>query len=273
MKKLVLITNPLKDAGMVYTNKIKNHLAGKCELDCVTTDGDVRGALASADAAIVLGGDGTIISCARIGAEFDVPVLGVNFGTLGFLAEAEKECVIPAVSRLLANEFTVEQRFMLSASVVRSDRVFQTADALNDIVISRSSYRRIIAVDLYIGGSFAGHYDGDGIIVSTPTGSTGYSLSAGGPIADTDLFVSIVTPICPHLRSSTPIVVPASKEIEIRLSDKFSHCSMLTVDGQRGIDLDSSDRIVIKAGEKKAGFIKLTDSDIYNKLQKKQKLL
>ena len=253
-----------------YTKYICEFLKNKCLITQIIDVAKLEGALLGADALIVLGGDGTILSCARQASVFNVPIMGINLGTLGFLAEIEVGEIDAALNKLLNGDYVVEERFMLDASIIRSGNSVAEVSALNDIVVSRSSYRRIISVDVYVDDSFAGHYDGDGLIVSTPTGSTGYNLSAGGPIADSSLFVSIITPICPHSSFSRPIVVPGTKTVKICLRDNFSQCSMLTTDGQSGMDLEADDVVVIKASERKTGLIRVTDMDFYDKLCKKQ---
>lgn len=272
MKTITVVTNPEKDLDLKFTNYIKSLLSGRCEAKFSSITDDLQNALKNSDAAIVLGGDGTILSCARFASALGVPILGINLGTFGFLAEAETGEIDSALGKLLSGDYTVEQLFMLSASIVREGETVAEVDALNDIVVSRSSYRRIISTDVFVDGSFAGHYDGDGLIVATPTGSTGYCLSAGGPIADSSLFVSIITPICPHSSFSTPLVVPGSKTVKIRLKGNFSQCSMLTADGQRGYDLEADDTVIIKASSRKTGLIKVTDTDFYERLCKKRLL-
>ena len=272
MKTITVVTNPLKDENFIYTNRIRAALAGRCNAKFVTTSDDIAASLAGSDAAVVLGGDGTMLACAQHASRLGVPILGINLGTLGFLAEAETGEIESAAEKLLSDEYGVEELFMLDASIERDGRTVADVTALNDIVVSRSSYRRIISVDIFVDGSFAGHYDGDGLIVATPTGSTGYNLSAGGPIADRSLFVSIITPICPHSSFSTPLVVPGTKTVKILLKDKFSLCSMLTTDGQSGVDLEADDIITIKASEYKTGLIKMENTDFYTRLCKKHLL-
>lgn len=272
MKTITVVTNPLKDENFIYTNRIRAALAGRCNAKFVTTSDDIAASLAGSDAAVVLGGDGTMLACAQHASRLGVPILGINLGTLGFLAEAETGEIESAAEKLLSDEYGVEELFMLDAAIERDGRTVADVTALNDIVVSRSSYRRIISVDIFVDGSFAGHYDGDGLIVATPTGSTGYNLSAGGPIADRSLFVSIITPICPHSSFSTPLVVPGTKTVKILLKDKFSLCSMLTTDGQSGVDLEADDIITIKASKYKTGLIKVEDTDFYTRLCKKHLL-
>ena len=272
MKTITVVTNPLKDENFIYTNRIRAALGDRCNAKFITTSDDIAASLAGSDAAVVLGGDGTMLACAQHASRLGVPILGINLGTLGFLAEAETGEIESAAEKLLSDEYGVEELFMLDAAIERDGRTVADVTALNDIVVSRSSYRRIISVDIFVDGSFAGHYDGDGLIVATPTGSTGYNLSAGGPIADRSLFVSIITPICPHSSFSTPLVVPGTKTVKILLKDKFSLCSMLTTDGQSGVDLEADDIITIKASKYKTGLIKVEDTDFYTRLCKKHLL-
>lgn len=269
MKNITVITNPDKDIGDIYTNKIKSFLNGKCTMVLTDSYSDLREALLGADAAIVLGGDGTILRCAGEAAKTSTPILGINLGNLGFLADVETADIETALDKLLNGNYIVEERFMLDAEIIREARTVEKVSALNDIVVSRSSFKRIVATDIYVDDCFAAHYDGDGIIVATPTGSTGYSLSAGGPIVDSSVFASIITPICPHTAFSTPMVVPGTKIIKIKFKDSFSQCSMLTVDGQQGYDLEPEDTVVIKASDKKTGLIKFDNSNFYEMLCKK----
>lgn len=269
MNNITVITNSDKDTGYTYTEKIKMFLEGKCNLKFAFSSDDIKSALKGADVAIVLGGDGTILRCAGEASKTDTPILGINLGNLGFLADVETADIEYALENLLCGKYVVEKRFMLDAEVIRASQTVKKVSALNDIVVSRSSYKRIVSTDVYVDESFVGHYDGDGIIAATPTGSTGYNLSAGGPIVDSSLFVSIVTPICPHTSFSTPIIVPGTKTIKIKFKDRFSECSMLTVDGQQGYDLEPNDTVIIKASDKKTGLIKFDNTDFYEMLCKK----
>jgi len=270
MKNVVIFKNNLKDTDFKYTNRVEEILSSECNVALVTDIRFLADALDGADVLIVLGGDGTILACADSASFYNVPVMGINLGTLGFLAELEVGEIETALKKFLNGEYTVEERFMLDAFIERAGDIVEEVSALNDIVVSRSSYRRIVSIDVYVDDSFAGHYDGDGIIVSTPTGSTGYNLSAGGPIVDSSLFVSVITPICPHSAFSTPIVVPGTKTIKICLRDNFSKCSMLTTDGQSGVPLEAEDVVLIKASSRKTRLIRVNDMDFYDRLCKKQ---
>lgn len=265
MKSIAIITNTEKDKELTYTNTIKS-LLKDCRVSLATVTEDYAAVLTGADALIVLGGDGTILSCASMAAESGVPILGINLGTLGFLAEVEKNEAEFAVKALLNGSYRIEERFMLEASVIRDKKEVYKKTALNDFVVSRSSFRRMISTSVYIDSSLVASYDGDGLILSTPTGSTGYNLSAGGPIIDTALFAGVITPICPHTSFASSIVVPAEKTVRVCLGDSFSKHSMLTTDGQHGFELESRDEIIISASTHRAKLIKVHERSLYDVL-------
>lgn len=269
MKNISIITNKNKDKDLTYTRKITGLLSPDCNVKVATTADDVDSVLAGADVAIVLGGDGTILSCAYSAAAEGVPILGINLGTLGFLAEVERAEAEFAVNKLLSGDYRVEKRLMLEAAVIRSGERVAKYTALNDFVVSRSSFRRMISTDVYVGDSFVGRYDGDGLIVATPTGSTGYNLSAGGPIVDSGLCAGVITPICPHTSFSTSIIVPGDKVVSVRLADVFSRQAMLTTDGQQGFELESDDTIEIKVSNLVTSLIKVHDRGLYEVLSLK----
>ncbi len=266
MKNISIITNADKDKELVYTNKIKSLLPKDINIKVATVTDDIYDAMKAADAAIVLGGDGTILPCANPGAELNVPILGINLGTLGFLAAVEKTETEYAIEKLLSGDYTIDERLMLDADVIRNGKVICTYTALNDIVVSCSSVRRIISTEVYVDDSFVARYDGDGVIFATPTGSTGYNLSAGGPIVDTELCSGVITPICPHGCFSTSIVIPSQKTVKVCLKDNFDKKSILTADGQQGFELEREDVLEIKASKKKTKLIKVYDRSLYEAL-------
>jgi NAD+ kinase len=197
-----------------------------------------------ADFLIVLGGDGTLLAAARLLAERQVPILPVNLGGLGFLTSVTLDEMYPLLEQVLAGKHQTSERMMLEAHVLRGGEVVERQRALNDAVLTKSDLARMIDFDLYVDGDFVGRYRADGIIVSTPTGSTAYSLSAGGPILYPLLQAFVITPICPHMLTNRPLVVPESARMEIHFiaGDDVAH---LTLDGQTGLDLKSGDRIRI----------------------------
>jgi NAD+ kinase len=197
-----------------------------------------------ADLLIVLGGDGTLLSAARLLAERQVPILPVNLGGLGFLTSVTLDEMYPLLEQVLAGKHQTSERMMLEAEVLRDGVVVERQRALNDAVLTKSDLSRIVDFDLYVDGDFVGRYRADGVIVSTPTGSTAYSLSAGGPILYPLLQAFVITPICPHMLTNRPLVVPESARMEIHFvaGDEGVH---LTLDGQVGLDLKPGDRVRI----------------------------
>ncbi len=196
------------------------------------------------DLIIVLGGDGTLLSVARLVAEREVPILGVNLGTLGFLTEASKEELRDAVAGLLRGEYRIEKRLMLLAKVIRNRELIASHHVLNDVVINKGALARIIDLETFIDERFVTLFKADGLIVSTPTGSTAYNLSAGGPIIYPTLECMVLTPICPHTLTNRPIVLPANSKIEVRLRSE-SQDVFLTLDGQVGFNLLKGDSVII----------------------------
>jgi NAD+ kinase len=193
------------------------------------------------DLVVVLGGDGTLLSVARNYAG-GPPVLGVNLGRLGFLTEVPREELYPALLEILAGRFEIEPRSLLDVELVRDGEVPRRYRALNDAVIAKSALSRIIDLRLSVDGRFVSRYRSDGLVVSTPTGSTAYNLSAGGPILHPRLAVAVLTPICPHTLTLRPLVVPDASAIEIALESP-TESVFLTIDGQEGVELAGGDRV------------------------------
>jgi NAD+ kinase len=221
-----------------------------------------------ADYAIVLGGDGTILRVARELSGKNVPILGVNLGQMGFLAEVEPSMLESSLLKLMAGQYIVRHRLMLSARVLRDESPVAEYTALNDIVISKGPFSRIIYVDTFVNDKFLESYPGDGIIVSTPTGSTGYSLSAGGPIVNPALDVMIVTPICPHLLHHRSVIVDSSERVLLKVMTRQTEV-VLTVDGQVGFSLADGDVVLVTRAPITAPLIQLEGSDFYVLLHRK----
>ncbi len=202
-----------------------------------------------ADLIVVLGGDGTLLSIARFVGERETPILGVNLGGLGFLTQAPMDEARPSIERVLDGDYTLDRRITLEASVVSSDgnTGSATVTALNDVVIHQRQLGRLLEVDVTADGQRFCSYRADGLIVATPTGSTAYALSAGGPIIFPTMEVVVLAPICPHTLTNRPIVLPDSSMLELRI-DATDHDAVLTADGQEGIALGASDRVLISRG-------------------------
>ena len=200
---------------------------------------------ARADLLVVLGGDGTLLHAARLCAGREVPILGVNLGTLGFLTEVPRERIYPLLEKALAGELRSTRRLMLTAQVLSGDRTVLEDVALNDVVFSRQAQSVIARMEVRIDGSVAANYDADGLIIATPTGSTAYSLAAAGPIVYPTLEAILLTPICPHALTQRPVVLPASASISLRLRNSTE--MYLTIDGNPGRALELGEEIVVRA--------------------------
>jgi NAD+ kinase len=204
---------------------------------------------------IVLGGDGTILSAARSTPGNDIPILPVNLGALGFLAAVTVDEVFPELERVLKGEHRVGRRQLLHCEVHRAGQVISRYDALNDVVITKASLARIIDVETRVDNHFVCRYKADGLIVSTPTGSTAYSLAAGGPILFPSLAAFCLTPICPHMLTNRPVLVPDSSEIRM-LNLASDDDAYLTIDGQVGEPLRKSDLVVCQRSARSISLIR-----------------
>jgi NAD+ kinase len=198
----------------------------------------------SVDLIVVLGGDGTMISTARLLDNRSVPVLGINYGRLGYLTEVHVEEMTEALDAILAGSYRLDSRLMLAAELWRGEEKLLRNRVLNDVVISKSALARIIEIETRLDAQLVNVFRADGLIVSTPTGSTAYNLSAGGPIIYPSMNAVVITPICPHTLSNRPLVVPDTAEIEVILRTPKEEVA-LTLDGQVGLPLEVGDRIRI----------------------------
>lgn len=219
------------------------------------------------DILIVLGGDGTILSTAREVAPLEIPIFGVNIGNLGFLTEIEILQLKTALSEINRDQYSVEKRMMLQCSISDNSQGIM-GNALNDIVIAKGTVARIVKYDIHIDDIYYTSFSSDGIIVSTPTGSTAYSLSAGGPIIYPTLDLVSITPICPHLLGMRTLIIDSKSKISIKPSKTFEDV-FLTFDGQEYIKLNNSEEIIIKESEYKCSLVKLKGYDYFNILRKK----
>jgi len=216
----------------------------------------------------VLGGDGTMIGAARMVGDAGTPVLGVNFGTLGYLAEFTVEDMNAALESVLAGDYTLDRRLMLSATVGRGPEQLMHDRVLNDVVISKSALARIIEIETYLNKQFVNSFRADGLIVSTPTGSTAYNLSAGGPVIFPSMNAVVITPICPFTLSNRPIVVPDDAEIELLLKTDKEDVT-LTLDGQVGFPLEVADHVKIRKSRTTFNLIQPSNRNYFDVLRDK----
>ncbi|MCA1554822.1 MAG: NAD(+)/NADH kinase [Chloroflexi bacterium] len=257
----------MQKIGVLFHPKIPKTLDVATEL-CARLGGDsvqcwtasawdedaVRAQLDATEMLITLGGDGTILRAARMTAECGVPIAGVNFGRIGFLAEYQPEQLLSCADDLVNGQFWLEERRMLHAELWRGDSQFGHYDALNDVVIGRGTVARVVRLRVVIDGQQPIHHTADGIIVATPTGSTAYNVSAGGPIADPRVRAIIVTPISPHLSLIGPMVIPDTSVIEIYIESDYP--ALVSMDGQVELRLDSNDCVRVSTSQRVSRFVR-----------------
>lgn len=224
----------------------------------------------SADLILVLGGDGTMIATARMIGDVEVPVIGVNYGGLGYLAEFRIEELFSALEAILAGNYKLERRLMLEVELRRGEQLVTRNRVLNDVVVNKSALARIIKIEAYLDQQFVNTFRADGLIVATPTGSTAYNLSAGGPVIYPSMNTVVITPICPFTLSNRPIVVPDDSLIEVRLMTDKEEVA-LTLDGQVGFPMQVGDRIVIRKSETTFNLVQPMNRNYFDVLRDKLK--
>jgi len=225
---------------------------------------------ALADMLVVLGGDGTMLAAARLVEDRPIPILGVNTGGLGFLTAVTRDALFKALEQVFANAFAEEERLMLRSRIVRMGKEIAAASVLNDVALSKGALSHMVQLEISINGQFVTGLRGDGLIISTPTGSTAYSMAAGGPILNPAVHALILTPISPHTLTNRPIVIPQEAHVEVVLVSK-DEGAMVTFDGQAGITLQPRDLIEVRASEKKTRLIRFADRTYYDMLRNKLK--
>lgn len=239
--------------------------------DCIggAIPGTVREALAGkVDLLLVLGGDGTLLSAARALRGYNIPVLGVNLGGLGFLTSVTLDELYPVLEQVLAGNYKTSDRMMLQATISHDGHEAGPHLALNDAVVNKSAIARMLDFDVYVDKNHVGRYRADGLIVATPTGSTAYSLAAGGPIIHSDLDVLVITPICPHMLTNRPLVIPGASQVDVDCSAADAPV-YLTLDGQTGAQLGLNHRVTITKSEHKVKLVRPADKTYFQILRSK----
>ena len=273
MKNIFLITNKQKDPLGSYTERIKSYLSSHgvnvvCDFYNEVSTASIPD---DTDCAIVLGGDGTLLRAARDMVNYGIPLLGINLGTLGYLAEIESSNIEMALSQLMAGNFTREERMMLAGTVYSAPDVVNDV-ALNDIVIARCGTLQMLKFDIYVNGRFLNGYSADGVIIATPTGSTGYNMSAGGPIVEPAANLIMLTPICPHTLNTRSIILSPEDEIVIDIPTVrggLIQTLEANFDGTHNMPLKTGDKIVIKRADRTTGILKLNTDSFLEILRKK----
>jgi len=220
------------------------------------------------DIGLTIGGDGTLLNACRKVADRDIPVCGINIGRLGFLADIELTELESKLDKILNNDYRIEERLMIAAIIKRDSAMTYVGSAINDIVVTKGGFARMLTLGLSIDDYLVANYQADGLIVSTSTGSTGYSLSAGGPIINPSLKLLLVTPICPHTLNARPMII--SQDEEVRINIAASHTDIvLTFDGQDSYHLLPGDEVIVKKSPLIAQIIKFEDKNYYHTMRTK----
>lgn len=287
MEKFCVINNSTKDKEYQFASFIKQYLEKKgkqciitkdcrlinvCENKKNTKRTEEKEISEDTQAAIVLGGDGTMIQAAHDLIARDIPILGVNLGTLGFLAEIEKQNIQNALDALIDDAYEIESRMMIEGTAICQGKEIKCGAALNDFVISKGGFCHLITVKVFVNDELAATYRADGVIVSTPTGSTGYNLSSGGPVMVPELQAVSITPICPHSLNNRSLLVRAEDTIRLEIgSSKELQIdeSVIVMDGQILNHMVTGDYITIKKSRKDTKIIKLTGSNFFHIFRKK----
>ena len=281
MKHFFIITNSYKDKNLMLTKSMKDYIetrGGECGY-YVSSDEENDSACVcpkmlpeKPELIFVIGGDGTLIRAARDTAEKNIPLIGVNLGTLGYLCELEETTVFSAIDQIMEDKFMLEARMRLSGYVIKSGLQQKQQTALNDVVIHRNGALQLVSLVVYVNGQYLYTFEGDGVIVSTPTGSTGYNLSAGGPIVDPKARMILITPINSHALNSKSIVIGAEDEVVVEIGTRRREGDeqvVVSFDGDHHAQLDVGDRIVIRQAQEDCHILKLGKLSFLEILRKK----
>lgn len=275
MNSFLIFANDNKDIDLALSNNILEYLSSKGAKAVIVSDADRAGdgvhikeeLLRGVQAVIVLGGDGTMLRAAHTIEDYAIPILGINLGTMGFLTEIEESNVYTALDRLIADDFYIEKRMMIEGSV--KDKVYHS---LNDVVITRAGFSRIIGLNIYVNDQLLDTYEADGVIVATPTGSTGYNLSAGGPIVSPKSRAIVVTPISPHSLTAKSVVFDSTDIIKVEIVKKRKTQdteAIVSFDGGNNMGLSAGDTVSAKVSTREVNLIKLQDVNFYTVLRDK----
>ena len=276
MDNFYIIANSQKDSDFAFTGQICDYIRSrgkKCSYqeydkhpDGKYNSADAKRVPPDTECVIVLGGDGTLIQAARDLSSMEVLVFGINIGTIGYLTDIDREQAFPAIDMLIADDCQTDKRMLLTGDVYRGEEKIFSGIALNDIVINRMGSLKIINFDVYVNGEFLITYPADGLILSTPTGSTAYNLSAGGPIVRPQTECIVMTPVCPHILNKSSVIFGGEDELEIRMSHSHTGVEerVATFDGGSYVRLTTGDRIVVR---KSGSYAKLLRTGKQNFLQ------
>ena len=221
------------------------------------------------DLAIVVGGDGTFLSAVRSLADHNIPVLGINLGRLGFLVDISPDDMLQHLEQILQGQYVKECRFLLEAQVERDGKIISNADAFNDVVVHIRDVARMIEFETYVNDQFVNYQRSDGLVISTPTGSTAYALSSGGPLLHATLEAMVIVPICPHTLTNRPLVINANSKVEIIIGESKQSTAQVTFDGQTAFDVKPRDKIIVQKKKENIHLIHPASYDYYEILRAK----
>lgn len=276
MQHFYIVTNRHKDPELKVTERIRSYIeerGGSCIVQVKEPSPQTKAEITDdIECMLVIGGDGTMLQAARDTVEKRIPMLGINMGTVGYLTEVELPGIENALDKLFSDEYELEERMMLIGVIKKEGDDPQEDWALNDIAITRCGSLQVIQYSIYVNDLFLYSYSADGVLVSTPTGSTGYNLSAGGPIVEPKAKLLMITPICPHTLNTRSIILSAEDRIEIKI-EAGREGEKLEVeanfDGSHKVTLRTEDRIEIRQSEKKTDIVKLSNASFLEVLHKK----
>lgn len=282
MKSFYLVTNIVKDPDYTITLKVRDYIVSRNRVCYVSPpESFVRDGRffvpkeqipEDVDCIISLGGDGTLLRTARFVLGTNIPIVGINLGNLGFLAQISPTSIFESLDKLMDTEPDIEERMMLHGEVVRDGEVIAKDHALNDIVISRNGHKEMLRLNIYVDGSFLNSYRADGIIAATPTGSTGYSLAAGGPIVAPDSRILMLTPLAPQSLINRSVIYSAGSRIEVELGPNKDGEPVIAVaswDGDTKVEVKTGDRIVIFASVENSRLVKVSEGSFWDTLRQK----
>ncbi len=285
MKHFFIVTNQAKDPTNEVTGSIADYLMAhgavcltggnafsRSEDACGHRYTDPADIPDDTECIIVLGGDGTLMRVADDVHQRKIPLLGINLGTLGYLAEIDRNSIFPALDALMSDQYQIEHRMMLQGTVYHGDTVVKSGIALNDIVIGHEGAPHVMALYNYVNDAYLNNYRGDGVIISSPTGSTGYSLSAGGPLISPDASLFLMTPLAAHTLNTRSIILPSENRITVRIGagrdNKVEH-AMAFFDGDRGVPMETGDCVEIRKSETDTRILKIHNDSFLETLRRK----
>lgn len=272
MKKFLIAANTTKDENLIVASQVKEYLEQHGGSGQIVENAEHIPEWCDAECAIVLGGDGTMLRASKHLTVQGIPMIGINLGTVGFMADVEPANMRAALDSLLKDEYRIEERMNLMGTIYHGEQVLMQAAALNDVSISRTGYSRIICLKILVNGELLDVYEADGVVISTPTGSTGYNLSAGGPVVSPKANLILVTPVSPHSLSSKCVVCSDEDVIEVEIIRKRKSQqeeALATFDGEEYTEMEPGDRIRIQRAAYSTKLVKIYQKSFYEVLRSK----